>query len=204
MVGGMMSAIGSGVTGVIGIAAGMIGSGKRKREQAAAQKSYDQNMARFNNLDTSNVYANLQNTWEDATVNQKEANFMMNESNKASADTMNNMAGAAGGSGIAALAQAVMNKRTSDASQAGISIGNQETVNRNNERNMAYNIQTQKAEGELQSRQAELNKTSTLLGMAQNRLGAANEARRQATQSIMQGVGNVAGGGEKFFGGGVA
>lgn len=201
---GLASAIGTGVQGVIGIASGMIGSGKRKREQASAKKSYEQNMARFNNLDTSNVYANLQNTWEDATVNQKEAGFLMNESNKASADTMNNLSGAAGGSGIAALAQSVLGKRTSDAAQAGISIGNQETVNKNNERNMAYNIQTQKAEGELQSRQAELNKTSTLLGMSQNRLAAANEARRQATQSIMSGVGNLAGGAEKYFGGSVA
>lgn len=196
----LVSAIGTGIQGGVGIAAGMIGSGRRKREQASAQKDYDQNKARFNNLDTSNVYAGLQNTWEDSTVNQKEANFLMNQSNKSAADTMNNLGGAAGGSGIAALAQAVHDKRKEDASQAAISIGNQETANQNNERNMAYNIQTQKAEGELLSREAELNKTSTLLGMSQNRLGAANEARRQATQSIMQGVGTMAGGAEKFLG----
>ena len=45
------------------------------------------------------------------------------------------------------------------------------------------------------SRQAEQNKTETLLGMSQQRLGAANAARDAATQSIMGGVGSIAGAG---------
>ena len=75
MAAGMASAIGTGVQGLVGIASGMIGSGKRKREQRSAQADYKNNMARFNNLDTSNIYANQQNMYEDSTVNLKEAEF---------------------------------------------------------------------------------------------------------------------------------
>mgnify|MGYP006404185407 FL=1 len=48
-------------------------------------------------------------------------------------------------------------------------------------------------QGELKSREAELNKVSTLMGMAGQRLGAANEARTNATNAIVGGIGGVAG-----------
>lgn len=38
------------------------------------------------------------------------------------------------------------------------------------------------------------------MGMSQNRLGAANAARKAATSSIMGGIGTLAGGAEKFLG----
>ena len=50
------------------IAGGMIGSGKRKREQRQAQGEFDRNKARYESLDTSNLATNLENTYEDLTT----------------------------------------------------------------------------------------------------------------------------------------
>ena len=47
--------------------------------------------------------------------------------------------------------------------------------------------------GEETARGLKREQTETLLGMSQQRLGAANEARKQATESILGGVGSVVG-----------
>ena len=70
---GAALAIGGAVKGLTGIAGGIIGSGKRKREQAAAQEEYDMFKTQYQELDTSNLYANLENTMEDLTVDQRAA-----------------------------------------------------------------------------------------------------------------------------------
>jgi len=184
--------IGQVVGGLTGIASGIIGSGKRKREQAAAQKEYDQTKSAFENLDTSNVYKDMENTMEDLTVNQEAAQFAAQQNQQSQANIMNTMSGAAGGSGIAAMTQALMGKAQAGNRQASIDIGKQEQANQAAERKQAGNLQLYERKGELISRDAENEKTSTLLGMSQQRLGAANQARQDATNAIVGGVGSLA------------
>ena len=184
--------IGQVVGGLTGIASGIIGSGKRKREQAAAQKEYDQTKSAFENLDTSNVYKDMENTMEDLTVNQEAAQFAAQQNQQSQANIMNTMSGAAGGSGIAAMKQALMGQAQAGNRQASIDIGKQEQANQAAERKQAGNLQLYERKGELISRDAENEKTSTLLGMSQQRLGAANQARQDATNAIVGGVGSLA------------
>jgi hypothetical protein len=178
----------------MGIAGGIIGSGKRKREQRAAQAEFNRNKAQFQNLDTSNVYAGLENVYEDLTVNQQQAEFANRAQQQSLANTMSGMQGAAGGSGIAALAQAMANQSSMNAERASVSIGQQERQNQMAQMQQESNLQRMEAAGELKSREAELNKVSTLMGMSGQRVQAANEARNAATQGILGGVGNIAGG----------
>ena len=194
--------IGQVVGGLTGIASGIIGSGKRKREQAAAQKEYDQTKSAFENLDTSNVYKDMENTMEDLTVNQEAAQFAAQQNQQSQANIMNTMSGAAGGSGIAAMTQALMGQAQAGNRQASIDIGKQEQANQAAERKQAGNLQLYERKGELISRDAENEKTSTLLGMSQQRLGAANQARQDATNAIVGGIGSVAGGVLGGFAGG--
>ena len=184
--------IGQIVGGLTGMASGIIGSGKRKREQAAAQNEFNKNKSAFENLDTSNVYTNMENTMEDLTVNQGAANFAAEQSNQGLANTMNTMSGAAGGSGIAAMAQALAGQQQGQTRQASLDIGQQEQANQAAERKQAGNLQLYEKKGELISRDAENEKASTLLGMSQQRLGAANQARQDATNAIVGGVGSLA------------
>jgi len=187
MIGGIMKGVG----GLTKIAGGIIGSKKRKQEQREAQKNMNMRMAQFEMADTSNVYKDMENTMEDLTVNTQQADFQAQQANQGIANTMNSLQGAAGGSGIAAMAQAMAGQQAQNMQQASISIGQQEQGNQMAERNMASQLQTQEAAGELQSRAAEKEKTDTLLGMSQNRLGAANAAMEAQKQAIVGGVGDV-------------
>jgi len=189
-----MGAIMSGVQGIAGIASGLIGAGKRKREQRAAQAEFNRRKDQFEMQDTSNLYTNLENVYEDLTVNQQQAEFTNRAQQQSMANTMSGMQGAAGGSGIAALAQAMANQGSQNAERAGISIGQQERSNQAAQMQQAAQNQLLERKGEGQSRAAELNKVSTLMGMAGQRLGAANEARAAGKQAILGGVGNILGG----------
>ena len=67
---------------------------------------------------------------------------------------------------------------------------------------MAGQLQNLEAQGADKARQLQYSKTGTQLGMAQQRLAAANQARQQATQSILGGVGSLAGAAASGIGGG--
>ncbi len=189
------------VTGLAGIAGGLIGGRARRREQKAAQKEFNTNKARMEGADTSNLAVNQENTMEDLTVNTQQADFINQQQQAGMANTMNSLQGAAGGSGIAALAQSLSNQQTVNAQAASTSIGQQEAGNQMAERRMAGQLQNQELQGAYASRTAEQDKTNTMLGMSQSRLGAANAARDAATSSIIGGVGGLIGSGLDVLGG---
>ena len=201
--------VGQIVGGLTGIASGIIGSRGRKKEQRAAQKEFNQNKMNFQMQDTSNVYDGMQNTMEDLTVNQQAAQFQAENEQQGLQNIMSNMSGAAGGSGIAGMVQAMANQQTKNLRSSSADIGRQEQSNQMAERQQAGNLDLYKRKGELISRDAESEKNSTLLGMSQARLGAANQAKQDATNAIVGGVGDIGGavlggmaGGGMPFGGG--
>ena len=103
------------------------------------------------------------------------------------------MQGAAGGSGIAALAQAMAGQQNQAAQQASIDIGRQEQANQQAALGEAGAIQQQERQGDLISRQMQQSKTNMLMGMSQGRLGAANRAMDQQRAAIAGGIGGIAG-----------
>jgi hypothetical protein len=180
--------------GTMSIASGIIGSKARKQEERAAQQEFNQYKAQLEARDTSNPYADMENVYEDLTVNTQAADFAAQQQAQGQANLMDQFSGAAGGSGIAALAQAMAGQQAINAQRAAVDIGQQERSNLMAERGMAGQLQAQEREGELISRRMQQQKTNTLLGMAQGRLGAAKAAREQAKQAIISGVGQLAGG----------
>jgi hypothetical protein len=187
-------AIGQIVGGLTSIASGIIGSGKRKREARAAAADLAKRKSQYEMLDTSNVYQNMQNTMEDLTVNQQAAQFQAEQEQQGLSNIMGQMQGAAGGSGIAALAQSLAGQQSQNLRRASADIGRQEQANQMAERQQAGNLQLYERKGELISRDAEKDKVSTLMGMAQQRSAAANQARQDATNAIVGGIGSTVGG----------
>lgn len=183
-----------GIGGLANIAGGIIGGGARRREQRAAQADLRKRMAAYENMQFQNPYANMQNTMEDLTVNQQQAQFLAQQQQQGLANTMGAMQGAAGGSGIAALAQAMANQQTQNLQAASASIGQQEAANQMAAAQQAGQLQMAEAQGASQVQQMELGRTQTLLGMSQQRLSAANAARQQATNQLIGGVAGLAGG----------
>lgn len=187
-------AIGQIVGGLTSIASGIIGSRKRKKEARAAARELAKRKSQYEMLDTSNVYQNMQNTMEDLTVNQQAAQFQAEQEQQGLSNIMGQMQGAAGGSGIAALAQSLAGQQSQNLRRASADIGRQEQANQMAERQQAGNLQLYERKGELISRDAERDKVSTLMGMAQQRSAAANQARQDATNAIVGGIGGVVGG----------
>ena len=171
----------------------MATSGRRKRiaEQEKANKENERMMAQYKALDTSNPYANMQNTMEDLTVNQQQAQFQAQQGAQQRANIMQNMQAAAGGSGIAALAQLMANQGQLATQQASASIGMQEQRNQMAAAQQAANIQMQERAGEARSQDLEAQKTATLLGMSQQRVAAANQARAEAKAAQMSAIGDI-------------
>jgi len=191
----------------------------RKKNEAAiekAQAEYDSQMKAFKDQEFTNVYKdvknpmeNLQtefeNTYEDLTVNQQEAQFQKDMAQQQQANIMSSMGAAAGGSGIAALAQQMAQSGQQQAQRASASIGAQEAANQAKAAQGAANVQQMEAgaqekvlggaaqaqamrlQGEADKQQFGLDKQATLLGMSQQQLGTKIdiEAQRKSNKAAM-------------------
>ena len=171
-----------------------------KEEAEAAQKQLDKQKSMFMHLDTSNPYLNMENVADDLVVNQQQAEFEAQQQAQQQANIMDQMAGAAGGSGIAALAQTMANQGAQNLQASSASIGQQESANQMAAAQQAAALQGKEREGEVMSRNWERDKTSTLLGMSQSdvagareRVAGAEAAKWEGIESAAGSVGNLAG-----------
>jgi hypothetical protein len=188
---GTIAMISQGAQGLASGIGALAGTGARRREERQARREYEQAMNAYKNFEFKNPYANLQNTAEDLTVNQQQAQFLAQQQQQGLANTMGAMQGAAGGSGIAALAQAMSNQQAQNLQQASASIGQQESSNQALAAQQAARNQMAEAQGAGQMQQMEFSRDSTILGMSQQRLAAARAARQQATQQLVGGLGQL-------------
>ena len=101
------------------------------------------------------------------------------------------MQGAAGGSGIAALAQTLSNRQSLDAERASASIGQQESKNQQMAAQQDASNQAMERQGEVLSRQMNRDKVGTLLGMEQQGLRDANFMKADAMKQIGEGAGQL-------------
>ena len=86
-------------------------------------------MKEYKAMEFKNPFENMENTFEDLTVNQQQAQFQSQQGNQQRANAMQQLKGAAGGSGIAGLAQAMANQGQLQTQRISASIGMQESQN---------------------------------------------------------------------------
>ena len=186
--------------GVIGAGAGIakaISGGKKKREaraeKAKAQADLDARKAQYASMDTSNPFANMQNMMEDMTVNQQQAEFEKQMAQQNQANIMEGMRGAAGGSGIAALAQQMASQGALASQKAAVTIGQQEQAIQEKQAGEAARLQGQELQGEVASRQLERERDATLMGMSAADLEKQEAAEQAANQQMWSGIGGIGG-----------
>ncbi len=193
------------IEGAMGVAQGLIGRKKRRREQVEANKLYNSQLDVYKSLDTSNLAEGFSNTfsenvYEDITVNTQQADFLAEQQAQNQANIMQSLTGAAGGSGIAGLAQALANQSTQANQKASALIGAQEQKNQlligkgelavQKGEMMAQQMQFK---GATAARQLESDKQATLLGMSQMEKAAADKAVADANSALYGGIGKIAG-----------
>ena len=120
---------------------------------------------------------------EDLTINQKQYDLEKQQFQQSQSNVLGGLREAAGSSGIAAVAQALAGQGQIAAQKSASSIGVQERQNEMAERNMAANLQDKEREGEIWSRDAKRDKTSTLLGMSLQEVAAYREQAAAANQA---------------------
>ena len=127
--------------------------------------------------DMQNQFSGLENTMEDLTVNQQQAQFQAQQAQQNQANIMEGLRGAAGGSGIASLAQSLAKSGQLASQQASASIGQQESANQMASAQRAGQLQEMEARGEaavdLQRRQG---------------AAAVDLQRRQGAMAVQQAV----------------
>ena len=183
------------VSAGVGVAKAIQGGVQAKAAKADAEKAkkeLEKQRNQFANLDTSNPYIGMENVMEDLTVNQQEAQFVRQGQMQNQANIMQQMQGAAGGSGIAALAQAMAQQGSRDAQQSAVSIGKQEASNQQARQTEAGRIQDALISGEIMSREAVAGKVQGMMGMAAGDLAGANARRQAGQEAVMEGVKDVA------------
>ncbi len=186
--------LGNIVEGAARFGASYIGGKKRLARREEAQGAYDQSMQQYFAQDTSNLYANLENTMEDLTVNTQAADFAAQQQAQGLSNIMGSMNQAAGGSGIAALAQSLANQQAQSAQQASASIGQQESMNQRLAAQQASRLQGMERRGAEQSRALEAQLLGEEFQIDANELASSEQAIQSARAARTEAIGQFAGG----------
>ena len=154
---------------------------ERQRQQEALQIQKN----KFRSTRIENPFANMQNTYEDLTVNQQASQFQAQQFAQSQANIMGQLRGAAGTSGIAGLAQTLANQGALQTQRMSANIAQQESANQRLRAQGAANIQTYERQGQQYVQQSMLDRESTILGMQMGQTAGANQAFAQAQANQM-------------------
>jgi hypothetical protein len=184
------------VVGGIGAGVSLINANKNRAaaEDAAGnaeiqrneqKKALDKQKEEYKAMEFKNPFAGMENTFEDLTVNQQQAQFQAQQGTQQRANIMQNMKGAAGGSGIAGLAQALANQGQLQTQRISASIGQQESRNQAMAAKGAASIQSLERQGDQSVQQFNADRQATLLGMQMGETTGSNIAFQQAQANQM-------------------
>ena len=184
----------------------LTGGAARRSEQRDAQEDLHSQMAKWEDTKmknpyagVKNPYADMENVYEDQTVDLKAAEFAKEQSQQSAANIMASMKGAAGGSGVAGLAQVLANQGAKQAQQASADIGRQEQANQARALGESGRLQQLDREGEQKRdllereggrmvEQYDMNKQTKMMDFAMQRKEAADtdidNAAKQTDQFI--------------------
>ena len=148
----------------------------------------------------NNVYANMENTAADLTVNQQAANFQAQQARQGQANILNALQSSGGFN--AGNIQALANQAQTGAQQAAASIGQQESANqrmaaqqagRNQQLERQGRMQVQRGAANLQ--QMNIDRQATQLGMQMQMVGTAQDRVTAQNQMITNIIGATLGAG---------
>lgn len=178
--------IASGISAVASVSSGNAQRRAASRAAAAGKIERDEQNAilevqkqEYRDIKFTNPYEGMENAMEDLTVNQQQAQFQSQQGNQQRKDIMHSMRGAAGGSGIAGLAQAMANQGQLQTQRISASIGSQEARNQGLAAGEASRIQTLERQGDMMVQEAESGRQATLLGVQQGGVAGSNASYQQ-------------------------
>ena len=179
---------------------------EQKKEEARLAKynaEFDERLEAYEESEFQPLDADAlkqENIFEDLTVDTQAADYAREQFQQQQANIMQGMRGAAGSSGIAGLAQSLSMQAKDQSKQTQLTIGQQLQQNRRMQMQEQSRLNTQDRQIQIANmegaRQFELDKMSTLMGVAGQRIGGARagiENIRGVRGQIAGGVGDLLG-----------
>jgi len=162
---------------------------KYNEEQVIQRKLLEEQKEKYRTFEFQNPYADMENVMEDITVDMRAADFQRQQGEQQRANILQALRGAAGGSGIAGLAQSLAQQGQLQTQQIAAGIGQQERQNELMQRQMAGQIDMTERGGEAMVQSAEMQRQSTLLGIEYGGMAGANAGVQAAYANQMAGFG---------------
>jgi len=162
-------------------------------EQVVQRKLLEKQKQRYRQFEFKNPYADMENVMEDVTVDMRAADFQAQQGQQQRANIMQALRGAAGGSGVAALAQSMANQGALQSQQISVGIAQQERQNQITAAKMAGSIDMTERGGQAMVQSAEMGRQSTLLGIEYGGMAGANAGVQAAYANQMSSFGAQAG-----------
>ena len=166
---------------------------EQSSQQARQQQVLQNQKEAYKSFKFQNPFAGMENTMEDLTVNTAAADFQAEQGAQQRANLLSGLRGAAGGSGVAGLAQSLANAGTMQARQISVDLGQQQTQNQKLAAQQAGQLQSLERQGAAAVQQAEASRESTLLGMEMGEMAGARAGVQAAYGNQMAGFGAITG-----------
>ena len=179
-------------------------------EQAVQRELLEEQKDKYRQFEFKNPYADMKNQfegmenfYEDMEVDMRAANFQTQQMQQQQANIMQQLSGAAGGSGVAGLAQALANQGALQSQQIAAGIAQQERAGNLMSRQASMTLQQLERQGAGQAdmterggaamvQSAEMGRQSTLLGIEYGGMAGANAGVQAAYANQMAGFGHQA------------
>lgn len=188
------------VTASLAISAGVglintLGGLKRKkaarRRAAAAELEAAPYLEAYKTEEYLNPYANMENVYEDMRTDTQAQEFQREQLAQQQADILQGLRGAAGGAGVAALAQSMARQGAIQAQAISADISQQEQAIQERQLAEQSRIQQLQMQGEEMVRERERERLANLYAISAGKAGIAFGEEAQATQDIMAGLGDI-------------
>ena len=171
-----------------------LGGQDRLLRRDKAQGEYNLSKKNFTSQDFSNVYANMENPFEDLKVNTGAADFQSKAQSQNLADIMGAGKSAVGGSGIGAFSQMLANQASQNSQAISADLGMQESNIATRQAEGALSIDQMERQGELTSMGMRNEQLGTIFGIDQAELAGSEAAIAQARAARTGMAGEIVGG----------
>jgi len=162
---------------------------KYNEEQVVQRELLEVQKGKYRQFQFENPYGNMENYYEDMTVDTTAADYQMRQGQQQRSNIMNQLRGVAGSSGIGGLAQALANQGTLQAGQVSAQLSQQERQNAMMAAKGASAADMAQRGGAAMVQSAEMQRQSTLLGIEYGGMAGANAGVQAAYGNQMSAFG---------------
>jgi hypothetical protein len=189
--------------GLYNAVSGGISKRRARRKQREAEAAAAPYLEAYKSHEYKNPYENMENVYENMRVNTEAAEFQREQLAQQQADIIQGLRGSAGGSGIAALGQAMARAGAVQAQKISAGISEQETAREKAILAEESRIQGLEMYGDQLVDQQEMQRNMNLYSIEAGQAGLAAQQFAAGQQQMMGGIGQVASAGLQAYGAGM-